>query len=55
MNFVIYICGGERDGEVLTQTTSLGAAMIAARAFEKQLNEDEAIGIDTEDGPLLDW
>lgn len=55
MYFVIYICGVERDGEVLMESKSLNAAMIAARAFEGQLNEGEAIGIDSEDGPVLDW
>lgn len=53
MNFVLYICGGPRDGEVLMETKSLNAAMIAARAFEKQLDdEDAAIGIDSDDGPV---
>lgn len=52
MNFVLYICGGPRDGAVLMKTQSLPAAMIAAEIILEKLEDDAAIGIDFDYGPV---
>ena len=50
-SYVIFICGGPRDGEVLMETINLNAALAAARNAEWNMDllEDETIGIDTDD------
>ena len=51
MNFVLSICGGPRDGEVLMKTTSLPTAVIAAEIVLEKLEDDAAIEIKFDDGP----
>lgn len=53
-NYVVFICGGPRDGEVLMEARNLNAALAAKRNAEwyMDLLEGETIGIDTDDGPL---
>lgn len=55
MKYVVFICGGPRDGEVIMETNKLDAAVQAARNAENNmvLVEDEIIGIDRNGGPIL--
>lgn len=52
MNFVLSICGGPRDGKVLMKTTSLPSAVIAAKTVLEKLEDDAAIEIKFDDGPV---
>lgn len=45
MNFVLSICGGLRDGEVLVKTTSLPLAVTAAETLLEELEDAAAIEI----------
>lgn len=50
MNFVLYICGGPRDGEVLMEAASLPSAVIAAETLLEKLEDDAVIEIKFDDG-----
>ena len=55
-NYVIFIVGGSRDGEVLMETKNLDTALRFARSAEKTmiLHEDETIGLDG-GSEYFDW
>ena len=52
MYFVLYIRGGPCDGKVLMKTTGLPSAVIAAETVLEKLEDDDAIEIKFEDGPV---
>lgn len=58
MKYIVYICGGPRDGEVLMETESRYKAICWARWAMGQLYDeeiDQCVAIDSDEGPVMDW
>lgn len=56
MRYIVFICGGDQDGETVLETESLYKAMTYAGWLQSQLTDDgeACVAIDSDEGVVTD-
>ena len=57
MKYIVFICGGDQDGETVLETESMNKALAYANWLNMQLTHDgeACAAVDSEEGVVLDW